>query len=172
MLIYWNSRWRSLPSWISKIGCHFFAIGLILANSGRNVENLTKSQLSDLKCTFNKRQEGVRCHFEFRICVAISLLLDQSSLNLVEMLRIWHRTPLLDQKCMFTKIKDGGRRHLEFRKCVAIYLLLDQPSLNLVEMLRIWHRTQLSDQKCICNIIQDGGHWRLTYVLYVRLECK
>ena len=50
--------------------------------------------------------------YEFWKSVAISLLLNQSSPNLVGMLRIWHRTQMLHQHCIITKSQDGGGRHL------------------------------------------------------------
>ena len=116
-----------------------------------------KTQLPYQKCTFMQIQDGGSRHLECRKGVAISLLLNQSSSNLVRMLRICHRTQLSYQKCTFTKIKDGGRRHLEFWKCVAISLLLNQSLPNLARRLRIWHRTQLFDYKSIITKVQDGG---------------
>ena len=88
-------KMRPPPFWISKIGCHFVTIKPILTKLGGNVENLQTMQLSYRKCIVNKIKDGGRHHLEFRISVAISLLLDQSSPNLVGMLRIWQRTQLL-----------------------------------------------------------------------------
>ena len=69
--------------------------------------------------------------------VAISLLLGQSSPNLMGMLKICHKTQVSNQKRTFTEVQDGGRRRLEFQKSVAIPLLLDQSSPSLVGMLKI-----------------------------------
>ena len=69
---------------------------------------------------FTKIQDGGRRHLEFRVTVAIPLLVDQSAQNLVGMLRICHRMQLLYQKCTFTEIQDGRCHHLDFRKSVAI----------------------------------------------------
>ena len=70
-------------------------------------------------CIFTKFKDGGG-HLEFRKSFAISLLLDQSSPNLVGMLRIWKKTRMLHWICIHTGIQDGGRCHLEFRKSVAI----------------------------------------------------
>ena len=82
------SRWLPPPSWISRICCHFFNIISILTKFCGIVENLPWNSTVTLKCMFIKIQDGGRRHLEFRKSVAISSLLDQSSPNLVGMLRI------------------------------------------------------------------------------------
>ena len=91
-----------------------------------------RTQLLHQKCIFTKIQDGGGRHLEFRKSVAISIILDQSSPNLIWMLRYWQRMQLLHQNCIITKIQDGGGHHLKFRKSVAISLLFTQTGLNVV----------------------------------------
>ena len=84
-----------------------------------------------------------------------SLLLDQSSPNLMGILQIQYRTQLLCRK--LTAYQNSRWRHLEFRKsCCHFFTIRRSP--NLVEMLRIWHKTQLSSQKVH---IHQNSRWRL-----------
>ena len=108
----------------------------------------------------------------FRKSVAISFLSDQSSLNLMGMLRIWHRTQLLYKKCTSTKIPGGGRHHLEFRKSVAISLLMNQSTPKLMRMLRICHRTHLSYQKCSITKIEMAAAAILNFESLLPFLCS
>ena len=57
---------------------------------------------------FTKTKDGGRRHLEFRKSVATSLLVDQSSPNLMGMLRTWPQTQMSYQKCIFNKNQGGG----------------------------------------------------------------
>ena len=95
-----------------------------------------------------------------KLCCYLStiyLILHQSSLNLVGMLRIRFITQLLSQNWIITKIQDGGGRHFGFRKTVAISLQLDQFLPNLMGMLPVLHGMPLSCQSYKFTAIQDGG---------------
>ena len=110
--------------------------------------------LFNRKCIF---QDGCRRHLEFRNSISISLLLNQSSPNLMGMLRICHRTQLSYKKCTFTKIQDGGRRHLKNRKSVAISLVLDQCSPNLWESWESDKKRNCFFEMMIFTKVQDAG---------------
>ena len=141
-----NLRWRPPTSWLSKICCHFFTIGPILTKICGNVEKLTKNATVISKAqNYQSSRWRPPPYWTSKIYVAISLLLDQSSPNLMGMLRVWHRTHLFCQKSIFIRIQDGVRRHCELPKCVAISLLLDQSSPNLMGVLKIWQRTHVAN---------------------------
>ena len=63
---------------------------------------------------FLKFKMATAAILNFGKCVAISLLLDQASPNLMGMLRIWQRTQLSYWKCIFIRFQDGVHRHFEF----------------------------------------------------------
>ena len=80
---------------------------------------------------FNRKstfQDGCHRHLGFRETATISSLWNQSSPNLVGMLRIRCRTHMSSKYSKVTRSQDGGCRHFEFWKIVVISLLLDQSS--------------------------------------------
>ena len=145
----WNSRWPPPPTWISKIGCHFFTIGQILTKSDGNNENLTKNATvriemhTYLHSRWRPPQSWISkmcCHF-----FAIEPILTNFDGNFENLAK----NATVMSTCISIQIQDGVRRHLEFRKLVSISSLLGQSKPKLVRLLKIWQSTLLSVQKCL-----------------------
>ena len=123
---------------------------------------------SDLKCNCwiknaysTKNQDGGHRHLEFRKSVAISLLLNQSSPNLVVILRVWHKVQLACQKYIFTKIQDGGRRHLFLKKWCHFFTIWTNPHHIWWDRCESDVERNCSCQKRIITKFQDGRYRHL-----------
>ena len=93
------SRWLPPPSWISKIGCHFFTIGPIPSNLMGMLRIWHRTQLLHWKCIFTKIQDGGRppSWISKISCYFFTIWTNQLP-NLMGMLRIVHRTQLFHLK--------------------------------------------------------------------------
>jgi len=157
------SRWRLPPSWIWKNCCHFFSIWPIVTKISGNIRtsiwNISMS--SEMHICWNSWWWSPPSWI--LKTVVISLLFDQSSLNLVGILLLWFRTHWWRQKIYVTKMQDGGGRHLGFRKTAAISLLFDRSSPKFVETLGLRLESYRWRQKYIVSKIKDGGRHLLGF---------
>jgi len=147
------SRWRLPSSWISKNCWNFFSIWPIDTKISGHIETSfwNISMMSEIH--IYEIQDGGRRHHKFCETLAIFLLFNQSSPNLVGMLLLWFRIHRWRQKVYVTIIQDGGCRHLGFWKTAAISLLLDEIVTKICENIgtSIWIISMTSEMHSFKN---------------------
>ena len=128
-----------------------------------------RTELSHKTTKFSWFQDGCYRHLEFRKSVAISLLLDQSSPNLVEMLKIFdvELIQLLHKNANF----------LAFKMAVAAILNFENrlPFLHdWTNLYQIWWKCWKSDVELNCNMkmqILSNSSWRPSLSLLSKIGC-
>jgi len=155
---------RHLGFW--KNCCQFSTIWPIITkiceDIGTSIWNIFRQE-----CIVSKIQDGGRRYLGFRKTVAMSLLIDGSSSNLVRILLLWFRRHRWRRTIYITIIQDGGS--LDFGTRLPFLYYLTDLHQTLVETLGLWFRSHLLHWKCIIAKIQnDGRHrrqFRKTFVI-------